>query len=527
LADDFFLAFSAHAHTRNDVEVDMKRDTALRTNNSPEEACKLTKVVLEKIERDISGSGFRLNDVKLLVLLLSYRGASEDKDAKICGSVLETIEKRFKGNTAANGLRLIGHTTAAELENEDLLLKEVSGIGYNGLSLLALLTGSPVGVGRTWGLANEDRAREQGHEMARDAWIDFSQQTYTKEHAQKNKALLVLTQGSKIGVPGYEHFLGEGIAGFMSGTREARITHVLGGSSGDGLMGLLFHQFYGKLGEQSNFKVLDDEAVCALVSSSSEPSVGLDLDAVKRIGRPHTFYFDKIKEPHFKHVKRISNKDPCTFFAKTIYENEVRLAEKGSPALEEKDIIEAIMRQNGLALHPTVGKYAFAFPFGNYTSVGPLRMVGRDIELLRPVRSYIPEMTGYIVMGDHEKVQKGAHNVYNMLRIDQAFGKRDLTFLVTCVSRRIVELMAGCKSKTEAEILKDGLSSTQVIGFLAYGELSFTHLIQEPYLYNYSCWGMTFPSKTNGKKDVLSALEEKVDIGIKGWLRGRKQTDRN
>jgi hypothetical protein len=482
-------------------------------------------MVLEKLERDISGSGHRLSDVKLLVLLLSYRGVSEDKDVKISESVLGTIEKRFKGNTAANELRFIGHTTGAELENEDLLLKEVSGIGYNGLSLLALLASFPVGVGRTWGLANEDQAREQGHEMARDAWIDFSQQTSTKEHAQKNKTLFVLTGGPKVGEPGFEHFLGEGIAGFMSGTREARITNVLGGSSGDGLMGLLLHQFYGKLGEQSSFKVLNDEAVCALVPNSSEPSIGLHLDAVKRIGRAHTFHFDRKKEPHFKHVKRISNKDPCTLFAKTIYENEVRLSEKGQPPLEEKDIIEAIMRQNGLPLHPTVGKYAFAFPFGNYTSVGPLRMIGRDIELLRPVRSYVPEMTGYIVMGDHEKVQKGARDVYNMLRIDRAFSKRDLTFLVTCVSRRIVELMAGCKSKTEAEILKDGLSSTQVIGFLAYGELSFTHLIQEPYLYNYSCWGMTFPCKTDGRKGVLSVPQEKRDIGIKGWLKGRKESD--
>jgi hypothetical protein len=35
------------------------------------------------------------------------------------------------------------------------------------------------------------------------------------------------------------------------------------------------------------------------------------------------------------------------------------------------------------------------------------------------------------------------------------------------MNRRLVELIAGCRSGTEAEILKEGLSSTQVIRFLA------------------------------------------------------------
>jgi KaiC/GvpD/RAD55 family RecA-like ATPase len=55
--------------------------------------------------------------------------------------------------------------------------------------------------------------------------------------------------------------------------------------------------------------------------------------------------------------------------------------------------------------------------------------------------------------------------------------------------------MAGCTSGTEAEILKEGLLSTQVIGFLAYGEISFTHLMQEPYFHAFSCWGITLHSK--------------------------------
>jgi hypothetical protein len=77
--------------------------------------------------------------------------------------------------------------------------------------------------------------------------------------------------------------------------------------------------------------------------------------------------------------------------------------------------------------------------------------------------------------------------------------------------------MAGCRSGTEAEILKEGLSSTQAIGFLSYGEVSFTHLIQEPYFYSFSCWGITFHSKSA----TTESKEKKTELGIKGWIKGK------
>jgi hypothetical protein len=103
-----------------------------------------------------------------------------------------------------------------------------------------------------------------------------------------------------------------------------------------------------------------------------------------------------------------------------------------------------------------------------------------------------------------------------MLREDQGFCRNDATFLVSCINRRLVELMAGCRSGTEAEILKEGLSSTQAVGFLAYGELSFTRLIQEPYSHAFSCWGITLHSKTATTKPK----EKEKGIGIKGWIKG-------
>jgi KaiC/GvpD/RAD55 family RecA-like ATPase len=139
-----------------------------------------------------------------------------------------------------------------------------------------------------------------------------------------------------------------------------------------------------------------------------------------------------------------------------------------------------------------------------------------------PIRSYIPEMPGYIMMGDHKKVQRGARRVYDMLREDQGFCRNDATFLVSCINRRIVELMAGCRAGTEAEILKEGLSSTQVIGFLAYGELSFTNLLQEPYAHAFSCWGMTLRSKTNGKE--VHKRVEPATIEVSKVLPGRIST---
>jgi hypothetical protein len=106
-----------------------------------------------------------------------------------------------------------------------------------------------------------------------------------------------------------------------------------------------------------------------------------------------------------------------------------------------------------------------------------------------------------------------------MLRADQGFNTNDATLLVSCINRRLVELMAGRRSGTEAEILKEGLSSTQVIGFLAYGELSFTHLMQEPYFHAFSCWGITLHSKTVTTKPK----EKKKEVGIKDWLKGPKE----
>jgi hypothetical protein len=519
MASDFFLGFAGHAHTMNELETDPQRELELRRRNSPVEVQKLIGIVVDKLERDLHNSGYGLEDVKLLILYLSYRGEPFEKDTLICGSILRAIEDRFK--KPANQLRLIGHTTAGELENEDLVLKEVSGVGYNGLSLLALVTNLPIGVGRTWGLRTSEEAGDQGREMARDAWIDFSQQTSSKDHLHLRKTLLVLTQGSKVDTPGYEHFLAEGIAHFMGSTREARIMNVIGGSSGDGLSAKLCRQFYGRLKEHSQLKALDGEAVCVLIPNLCETSMGLDVNAITKIGRQYTFHFNSKKEPHYKYVKRIGNKDPFTKYAEVVHESEVKLSkEKGLPMPDKETILEAARLSRAqkrlLTFNPVVAKYAFAFPFGNYTCVAGMRVVEEDIELMFPIRSYTPEMPGYIMMGDHKKVQRGARRVYDMLREDQGFCRNDATFLISCINRRLVELEAGCKAGTEAEILKEGLSSTQVIGFLAYGEISFTQLIQEPYSHAFTCWGITLHSKTT----ATELKEKKKGIGIKGWIKG-------
>jgi KaiC/GvpD/RAD55 family RecA-like ATPase len=148
--------------------------------------------------------------------------------------------------------------------------------------------------------------------------------------------------------------------------------------------------------------------------------------------------------------------------------------------------------------------------------------VGDDIELMFPIRSYTPQMPGYVMMGDVEKVQKGARRVYDMLRADQSFNPNDVTILISCINRRINELMAGCKSGTEAEILKEGLLSTQVAGFLAYGELSFTHLTQEPYTHAFSCWGITLHSKAAAR--LREGGTESQSTGIPKRLQGRIAT---
>ncbi|MDH5732666.1 MAG: hypothetical protein OEY88_02620 [Candidatus Bathyarchaeota archaeon] len=526
MVSDYFLGFTAHAHTKSGLETDQDKETELRRRNSPEEAQTLTKAVLDKLQKDISNGGYNLKDVKLLVLYLSYRGEPEEKDRLICERILSAIEKRFSEHTTTNQLRLIGHTTAGEIENEDLQLKEVSGIGYNGLSLLALVTSLPIGVGRTWGFGTKEEAIEQGREMTHDAWVDLNQNTDLKEHIQKRKTLLVLTQGPTAGSvhgpgkKGFEHFLAEGIANFMGGSREARIINVIGGSSGDGLIAQLCRQFYGKLDEKSEFKVLNNEAICALVPNLHEPSIGNDVSPTKKVGRSYIFHFDREAEPKFMHLKRIGNKDPRELFAKIIYENEARISrEQGRPIIDEKVFFEFVSEFEGLPVHPALGKYGFAFPFGNYAPVLPLRVTPKkDFELTRPVRSVEASMKGYVAEIDCTKVQKGARNVYNMLREDRGFAERDVTILVSCISRRLAEILAGCKSKTEAEIIKEKLSSTQMIGFLAYGELWFTHLLQEPYHHNFSCWGITFRSATNGKKKH----ERRKELGIKGWIKGER-----
>jgi len=527
--NDYFLGFAAHAHTKNELGFDPTEEEELRKANSPEEARRLIEMVTDKLEKDISKSGYGLDDVRLLVLYLSYRGEPKEKDVAVCESVLDSIREKFEKRSASHQLRLVGHTTGGELENEDLMLKEVSGVGYNGLSALALVTNLPIGVGRTWGLRTANEAGEQGKEMARDAWVDFSQQTTSKEQLQARKTLLVLTQGGRVQLPGYEHFLAEGIANFMGSNREARIMNVIGGSSGDGLNATLFHQFYGKLREQPRFKVLDGEAVCALIPNLCEVSLGLAVDGVTRIGRQQTFHFNARKEPFYKYVSRIGKEESSAKYADMIYENEVRLSkEKGLPLVDRKVISQAVadgraptdqsIAGRTLVFNPILGKYAFVFPFGNYAANIPIRVVGDDIELIFPVRSYsVPEMPGYLAIGDHEKVEKGAHRLYGMLRADQGFGKNDVTMLVCCINRKLVEMMAGCRSGTEAEILKEGLSSTQTIGFLAYGEMSFNNLIQEPYFYSFSSWGITFHSKSA----TTESKEKKTELGIKRWIKGK------
>jgi len=256
------------------------------------------------------------------------------------------------------------------------------------------------------------------------------------------------------------------------------------------------------LKEHSQLKILDGEAVCALIPNVCETSIGLDANAITKIGKEHIFHFDRKKEPHFKYVKRIGKEIPSVKFAEVISENEVKMAkEKGLPIPDKKaiqvSIQEAIQLSRDhtlLIFNPSSARYAFAFPFGNYTCVAAMRMVEDDIELMFPIRNFTPEMPGYIMMGDPGKVQKGARQVFDMLRTDQGFNKTDATLLISCINRRLVELMAGCRSGTEAEILKEGLASSQVIGFLAYGEMSFTNLIQEPFTYGFTCWGMTLRS---------------------------------
>lgn len=531
MANDFFSGFAAHAHTNNELETDPRKEEELRRGNSPEEAQRLTEVVLDKLVRDVLDSGYSFEDVKLLILYLSYRGEPEEKDRQICDSVLGSIEKRFSSHAAGKQLRLIGHTTAGEMENEDLVLKEVSGIGYNGLSLLALVTSLPVGAGRTFGLRTQEEATEQGREMVHEAWVDYNENVDLKEHREKSKTLFVLTQGPTAGSlqtrgkKGYEHFLAEGIASFMANSREARIINVVGGSSGDGLVGRVFRQFYGTLGSRSALKVLNHEAVCALIPNLSEPSLGSDTAPTRKVGKSYTFHFDSEAKPKFMDIRRIGKKDPAELLAKVVFNNEVREAgEEGGVMFSEKQLLDSISEFEGIPTNPVVGKYAFAFPFGNYDPVCPIRVTlkgssgkkQRSIDLGHPIRSYEPVMKGFVTVIDCPKVQKGARSVHNALRENRGFMASDVTLIVSCISRRLAEIMGGCRSGTEAEILKEALSSTQLMGFLAYGELSFNHLLQEPYHHNFSCWGITFRSVTSGKKK----RKRRKELGIRGWVKG-------
>ncbi len=513
----------------NELEFDPQKELELRGRNSPEEAVKLTEIILDKLEKDLSQSGYNVEDAKALILYSSYRGEPAEKDAQICKSILKTIENRFK-KLATSQLRLVGHTTSGELENEDLVLKDVSGVGYNGLSILALVTNLPIGVGRTWGLRTAEEAGEQGTEMTHDAWVDFNQQTMNKEHLHMKKTLLVLTQGSNFNTPGYEHFLAEGIANFMGSTREARIMNVIGGASGDGLIARSCRQFYGRLKEHPQFKVLGGESVCLLTPNISEVSTGVAPGTEDvTFGRQHTFHFDTEKEPKFKYVRGIDDGDPCAMYADMVYEMESQVCkEKGLPLVErkifDKMISDAFTEQSVMIFNPALVKYAFAFPFGNYTCCPAMRVVGKDLELMFPVRSYTPEMQGYLITGQvkgYKSVGKEARRLYDMLRADQGFDRNDITLLVSCINRRITEVVMGIRSGSEADVLKEGLSSTQMIGFLAPGEIAFNHLTQEPYFHAYTCWAVTLHSKKQSRKQNEASTSEKKDIGIKSWIRGK------
>ena len=519
---DYFLGFACHAHTKNEIFLDPNSDLELRTSNSPEEAQIIIEKVLDKLEKDISNSGYFLKNVRLLILYLSYRGENEEKDRLICERILKIIGDRFKGKDKDSyQVRLIGHTTSGEIENEDILLNEITGIGYNGLSLLALVSNLPIGIGRTWGINSETGAVEQGKEMVHNAWIDFNQETQSKDHIQKSKTLCVL---EKFGVleNWQNHFLAEGIASFMGNTREARITNVMGGIGADGTYVRMVRQFYGKIGTKSELKILQGESVCALIPNLSEPSIGVDTNPMQRIGTSHSFKFDPEIKPHFMYVKRIDNKDPREVYGKTIFDTEKRISsERGLPILDKGGLIKIISEFEPIAFHPIFSKYALAFPFANYAPIVPDYFEGQIVQLERPVRSFEPKMDGYIVQLDYKRVQKGARNVHNMLRDYRGFVKNDVTLIFSCILRRISEILADQTINSESNILKEAFSSTQLFGFIGYGELSFTHLLQEPYTWNFSCWGITLRSETNGRlelkpdKLIAKVLPNRIKTGFK------------
>jgi len=47
--NDFFLGFAGHAHTKNEVGLDQAKEDELRRTNSPEDAQRLTGMVMDKL----------------------------------------------------------------------------------------------------------------------------------------------------------------------------------------------------------------------------------------------------------------------------------------------------------------------------------------------------------------------------------------------------------------------------------------------------------------------------------------------
>lgn len=538
---DFFSAFVGHAHIQNRLEVTQSNEENLRKRNKNKEAQELTLAVLDKLEKDISKAGFSLTDVKLLVLYLSYRGDTEKKDEDICRIILKTIEERFEKVGAREQIRLIGHTTSGEIENEDIELakrrKEISGIGYNGLSLLALVTDLPIGVAHSGILKDQDGSKKNGEKMIRDALFELKNESTREEHLERSKVLFVLSQGGKGSIQdlkkpkvGFEHFLAEGIAGFMSANPTARINRVFGGSSGDGWIGRVFHQFYKEPGKRAEFQVLEDEAVCALIPILSEVSVGCDASPVKNIEvdeKLHKFQFASDEKPNFMYISRIDNERPPNRLAHLIYTNEVRRANERNEKLDfdEDYLIEEMLRLEGFPISPPIlPRYAFAFPT-QWLPVCPIRTTPdrKYLELTRPIRSNGPIIMGKIVEMDSGKVSQGARTVCEMLREDRRFNETDITLIVSCASRRLVEEIAE-KKDTEAQTLKEKLHTTQLLGFLSYGELSINQDLQPPYHYNFACWGLTIRSKEAKEKQVKTTAEMASSGVGEGFVYEQKTT---
>lgn len=513
-----FLCFVGHAHTHNELEIDRSSEMKTRKTNGKNEARRLTTSVLDKIEKEISEVGYTLRNVRLLVLYLSYRGNTEGRDREICETVLKTIKERFEADEATQQLRLIGHTTAGEIENEDIELtrrgKKVSGIGYNGLSLLGIVTNLPIGVAHSSVLKEAGEATKRGRKMVQDAWQDLVNTQEQSDQSTRTKTLLVLTQGGKASVEdlkglktGFEHFLASGIVEFMKNNAGTNINRVIGGSSGDGPIGRVFRQFYKGTGKRAEFCILEDEAVCALIPNVLETSVGRadpPIEEFDKDARLQDFVFDLDMEPKFMYIKGIDNESPPDRLAEIIFQNESRLAKERKIGLtfNNRDLINVMNTLEGFPTSPPVlFKYAFAFPYDDWWPICPIRTVHpqRYLELTRPVRIGGSRIQGRVVHIDCDKVQEGAYLVCEMLR-HRSLHERDIVFLVSCVSRQLAEKLAEKKKDTEAQIFMERLLSTQVLGFLAYGEMSIDQTLKVPYHYNFSCWGLALRSFLSEKE---------------------------